>query len=146
MSFSPEINIAEQVTEVKVIGWDPASKKEIIGKATKGQEESRGKGAQSGSEMAGKVYKDPVVEEVRKPVYSQAEADRLAKAILSRISEGLVKGTGECIGVPLLKPGLTISLEGLGKRFSNPYYLDKTTHTIGTSGYKTSFSVKDNSL
>ena len=146
MSFSPEINIAEQVTEVKVIGWDPASKKEIIGKASKGQEESRGKGKQSGSEMAGKVYKDPVVEEVRKPVYSQAEADRLAKAILSRLSEGLVKGTGECIGAPTLKPGLTISLEGLGKRFSKPYYLDKTTHTIGTSGYKTSFSVKDNSL
>lgn len=146
ISFSPEINIAEQVTEVRVIGWNMASKKEIIGKASKGQEASRGKGTQTGSQMAGKVYKDPVVEEVRKPVYSQAEADRLAKAVLNRLSEGLVKGTGQCIGVPLLKPGLNIILKGLGKKFSNPYYLDKTTHTIGASGYTTSFSVKDNSI
>lgn len=143
-SFSPEINIAEQATDVKVIGWDPVSKKEIVGKATKGEEEK--KKGKSGSEMAGKIYKEKVVEEIRKPVYKQAEADALAKAILNKMSEGFVKGTGECIGLPFLKPGNTIQLESLGKKFSKKYYLEKTTHSIGVSGYKTTFGVRDNSI
>lgn len=144
-SFSPEINIAEQVTEVKVIGWNPATKKEIIGKASKGEEEKKGKG-ESGSEKAGKIYNDKVIEEIRKPVYTQAQADTMAKALLNTLSAGYVKGNGECIGLPFLKPGTTIQLEGLGKKFSKTYYIEKTTHSIGASGYKTTFSVKDNSI
>jgi phage protein D len=145
ISFAPEINIAEQVTDVKVIGWDPSSKKEIIGKASKGDEEKK-QGKSSGSEVASKVYKEEVVEEIRKPVYNQSDADKLAKAALSKLSEGLVKGSGESIGLPILKPGMNIFLGGLGANFSRPYYMEKTTHSIGTSGYKTTFSVRDNAI
>ena len=78
--------------------------------------------------------------------FFRAVADAMAKAILNKMSEGFVKGTGECIGLPLVKPGTTIQLEGIGKKFSKTYYIEKTTHSIGTSGYKTTFTVKDNAI
>ena len=36
-----------------------------------------------------------------------------------------------------------IRLGGLGKDFSRTYYVEQATHTINTSGYKTTFRVKD---
>jgi phage protein D len=129
-SFAPEVTTTDQVSEVKVIGWDPASKKEIIGSAKPTQP----------------VPGNASVEEVRKPVYSKAEADTLAAAILDEIMRGRVKGSGECLGIPVLKPGCGIELQGLGARFSKVYYLEKTTHTIGTSGYKTSFGAREADL
>ncbi len=145
-SFSPDINVAEMVAGVRVVGWDPSSKKEIIGKAMKGQEEDKKQGAQSGSEVAQQVYRGEVIEEVRKPVYNQSEADRIAKALLNQLSEGLVKGSGECPGIPVLKPGITVKVSGLGRKFSRKYYVERTTHSIGTSGYKTTFNVRGDSL
>jgi uncharacterized protein len=124
----------------------PVLKKEIVGEASPGQEVSRGKGATSASELAAKVYQGPVVEEVRCPTYDQTQADSLARSILTKRSESLLKGSGESIGLPLLKPGITINLNGLGKKFSRLYYVEKTTHRMSTSGYTTSFNVRDNTL
>jgi uncharacterized protein len=126
-SFAPEVTTADQVSEVKVIGWDAASKKEINGSA---------KSSTSGGS----------VEEVRKPVYSKAEADTLAAALLDEIMRGRVRGSGECLGLPVLKPGTGIELQGLGKKFSKVYYLEKTTHSIGSSGYKTTFTAREADL
>ncbi len=145
-SFSPELNITEQISEVKVIGWDPKAKKEIIGKATAGEEEGKKSNETSGSEMTAKIIKDKVTKEIRRPVGNQAEADKIAKSTLSKISEGLVKGSGECIGLPVLQPGIVIDLEGLGTKFSKSYYVEKTTHSIGSSGYKTTFNVRRNTI
>lgn len=126
-SFSPEITTTDQVSEVKVTGWDAKTKKEIIGSAKSNTPESG----------------NAVIEEVRKPVYTKAEADTLAASILAEIMRGRVKGSGECLGLPLLKPGLGIELAGLGKMFSKVYYLEKTTHSMGTSGYKTTFNARE---
>jgi phage protein D len=70
----------------------------------------------------------------------------MAKAHLNRLAEGLVSGSGECIGLPILRPGTTILLDGLGRRFSKTYYVEKTSHSVGTSGYRTTFSIRDNSI
>ena len=126
-SFSPELTTTDQVSEVRVMGWDAAAKQEIIGSAKAPNVSTAG----------------AAVEEVRKPVYSRAEADTLAAAILAGILRGRVRGNGESLGLPLLRPSLGIELQGLGTLFSKTYYLEKTTHTIGTSGYKTTFMVRE---
>jgi phage protein D len=146
MSFSPEVNIADQVEEVEVRGWDPKTKKEIIGKASVGDEEGRDQGRKSGSELVQGVTREKTVERVRRPVYAQEEADRLAKAILTRLAEGLVTGNGECLGLPELRAGQNVLLEGLGKKFSKPYYVEKTNHNISASGYRTTFNVKETTI
>ena len=146
MSFSPEVNIADQVEVVEVRGWDPKTKKEIVGKARVGDEAGRDKGRKSGSELVREVAKEETVKRVRRPVYTQEQADRLAKAILTRIAEGLVTGNGECLGLPELRAGKNVLLEGIGKKFRKSYYVEKTNHSISASGYRTTFNFKETTI
>jgi phage protein D len=58
----------------------------------------------------------------------------------------LVQGNGESIGLPEIMADTNVELKGLGKMFSKTYYVDQSTHTVSTSGYKTSFKVKDTTI
>jgi hypothetical protein len=145
LSFSPELNLAGQVSQVEVHGWNPAAKKEIVGKAGIGDELGKG-GGKSGGQLAQDLNNETVVERVNRPVFSQAEADQLAKAILNQHAEGLIKGRGEFLGLPELMAGRTILINGLGSKFSKSYYIESTQHSISGSGYRTTFNIKENCL
>jgi uncharacterized protein len=51
-------------------------------------------------------------------------------------------GSGSAVGDPRIRAGAIIQLEGLGLDFSGRYRVTKATHTIDTSGYRTSFEVQ----
>ncbi|MBD3922432.1 phage late control D family protein [Paenibacillus sp. PR3] len=145
--FEPEINLANQVAEVEVRGWDAKAKKEIVGKASIGDElVIRSGGGQTGGQLVQGLTRDTIRENVTFPIFSQEEADQLARSILNNHAEGLVTGTGETVGLPELLPGKTIRLMGLGSKFSKVYYLQKTVHTIGSGGYHTTFHVKESAI
>lgn len=146
VSFAPEINISEQVSKVEVRGWDVNAKKEIVGIAGQGAEPGRDPSRRSGAEFVKAVCKDAGELKVRVPVYSKQEADRRAEAILKKRSELLVQGSGESIGLPEIMADKNIELKGLGRLFSKTYYVRKSTHTIDTSGYRTTFGVKDTTI
>jgi uncharacterized protein len=153
VSFSPEIRLAEQVSQVEVYGWDVLAKKAIVGKAGKGDEPGRdatrpsGKSQSSGAEYLKKVCRDAASTlRVREPVFSQQEADQRAKAILTRRAEGFVGGRGESIGIPELRANTNVSLQGLGDFFSKTLYVRQTTHTVNASGYRTTFEVGDTTI
>ena len=57
-----------------------------------------------------------------------------------------VQGSGESIGLPELRADTNIELLGLGRELSKTYYVEQTTHTINTSGYRTTFRVKDTTI
>ena len=143
LSFTPEFNIAEQITKVEVRGWDIASKKEIVGTATAGEEPGRDSGRRSGGEVLKQVCRDQGELKVRKPVFSQQEAKRAAEAILKKRSELFVQGSGESIGLPEIRANTLIELTGMGKPFNKKYYVEQCTHTISTAGYRTTFKIKD---
>lgn len=48
---------------------------------------------------------------------SPVDAAVLAKS-MQQIMEGLYEGTGSCIGMPGLRAGLYVTIQGVGKRFS----------------------------
>jgi Bacteriophage probable baseplate hub protein len=146
LSFSPEINIAEQISKVEVRGWDVASKKEIVGTASIGEEPGRDPNRRSGAEMVKQVCKEQGELKVRIPVFSQQEAKRRAEAILKKRSELFVQGSGESIGLPEIKANTNIELTGMGKPFNKTYYVEQSTHTINASGYRTTFKVKDTTI
>jgi uncharacterized protein len=146
VSFAPEINISEQVTTVEVRGWDVAQKKEFIGKARQGDEPGRDSDGRSGAEVMKSVCRDGGELKVRAPVFSQNEADQLAKAILKKRAETFVSGSGESIGLPEIKADSNIDLRGIGRLFSRTYYVQQATHTISTGGYRTTFKVKDTTI
>lgn len=146
LSFTPEINIAEQITKVEVRGWNVATKKEIVGTASVGEEPGRDSGRRSGGEVLKQVCRDQGELKVRVPVFSQQEAKRRAEAILKKRSELFVQGSGESIGLPEIRANTNIELTGLGKPFNKTYYVEQSTHTISTSGYRTTFKVKDTTI
>jgi len=147
LSFSPEIRLSEQVTEVEVHGWNIKTKKPIVGRAKRGDEPGRDPNRASGSEYLEKVCKkEQSTLRIREPVYSQQEADERAKAILKRRAEGFVGGHGETIGIPDLKADVNVTLDGLGRFFNTTFYVRQTTHTVNSSGYRTTFEIGDTTI
>jgi len=146
LSFSPEFNIAEQIVKVEVRGWNVNTGKEIVGTAATGEENGRDSGRRSGGEMLKAVCHEQGEMKVRKPVFSQQQAKRTAESILKKRAELFVQGSGESIGIPEIRAGKNIELLGLGKPFNKTYYIEQSTHTINTSGYRTTFKVKDTTV
>jgi phage protein D len=145
VSFSPKIDTTKQISEVQVRGWDSAQQKAIVGRARRGDEHGKDRGRKSGGEAVAAMQGE-VVKYIWKPVLTQKEADDLAKSVLEKTALGYVTGSAESLGIPEIMPGKNIQLSGLGKTFSKIYYIEKVTHTISTSGYKTTFDVTENSI
>ena len=144
LNFKPEANLARQVSHVEVHGWDPLTKKEIVGKAQAGQES--GLTGTSAGQHLNSFVRDPSKRptlSLRQPVFTQAEADQRAKALLNDRSKQFLTGEGEAIGLPDLRPDRNVQLDGLGSPFSKTYYLQQTTHKIDTGGYRTRFKVEE---
>ncbi len=148
VSFSPELDIAERVYQVDVLGQDTTQQKiNIVAEATINNDEIsrmflREVVALFTSFRTGeKVTKQLISEQVKQPVISEEHAKSMAKAILLKKHEDVLKGSGESIGVPDILAGTNIDLKGLGSKFSQIYYLHKTNHSISNSGYQTTFDV-----
>jgi len=146
LSFNPELNTANQVSEVTVRGWNPGTREEIVGRARRGSEEARERERRSGGDIVESQYGAVEERVLDRPVFTQQEADILARSILNRLSEGLIRGSAGCIGIPEIRAGENIKLEGLGNKFSRKYYIERTTHTISNSGYSTTFNIKENTI
>jgi phage protein D len=138
LSFNPELNTAGQVSSVTVVGYDPKTKKAIIGKATKKPNKTGASGAATMDKFFGNVE----LKVTNKHVANQQQANTRAKSILEKSSVGLVRGSATSIGIPEIRAGATITLSKLGKTFSQKYFIEKTKHSINTSGYSTSFNVR----
>jgi uncharacterized protein len=146
LSFKPEANLAAQVSQVEVYGWDPQQKKAIVGKAVAGEESGHDPRRQSGGERLRALTKKPPVLQVRQPVFTEAEAKRRAQAILNDHAKKFLTGEAESIGLPDLLPDRNITLGNLGDPFSKTYYIQQTTHKLDSSGYRTRVKVKETSL
>lgn len=53
-----------------------------------------------------------------------------------------VQISAECVGTPVIKPGATVVITGLGSRFNQNYTVEKSIHRFGDSGYITVFNGK----
>ena len=145
-SFSTTMNTLKPASKVEVRGYDPKNKKSFIARAGTGDETSTMAGSKPGSQVvAGAFHKPRQHVEVTIPVASQAEADQHAKALFNNLGLEFITGHATSIGVPSIRSGSVVELQGLGPRFSGQYYVDRVTHTVGGSGYQMDFTVKRNS-
>jgi phage protein D len=146
-SFSPTLDASRQVSTVIVRGQDPLTRELIEGRATAGDEDTKLGGAQTGPEVRASAFggaNEWVV--VNVPVGSQAEAEQKARALYNDRAMQFVQGSGATIGLPSLRAGTVVTLDGLGKRFNGEYFVTRSTHSIGGGGYRTSFNVRKNSV
>ncbi len=140
LSFHPRINLAEQVDEVVVRGWDPEKKEVIVGKATNGRLYPKVQDHKNGADWA-KTFGKGRVLIVDLPVTTQAEANALAAARLDEISGAFVEGDGVVFRRPDITAGQMVTIEGLGKRFSGSYLVTRSVHEFTSQGLHTIFSV-----
>jgi len=127
-----------------VRGYDPATKRTIIGTATQADAAPMNQRRTGAQIAAGSFHRARQHIRVNVPVASQAEADLHARAIKNDNAMQLLTGSASTIGIPDLKPGSIVDLQGIGKRFNGFYYVSQATHSISSSGYSTDFSVQRN--
>ena len=48
----------------------------------------------------------------------------------------------ESIGLPEIRPGAKVVLEGLGNKFNGTYLVEKAAHTVDNCGYRTKFEAR----
>ena len=53
---------------------------------------------------------------------------------------------GKTVGLPKLRAGTLVNIQGIGARLSGTYFVTKTTHTLGESGYVTEFDCRREDL
>lgn len=146
VSFTPALSSAGQVSEVVARGGDPsASGTARAIEATRTWSDIGLSPTALGP--AGQADIDTGVSGIRqviKPegVRNQADAERAAEAKLRELAATLITGSGVSIGLPELRAGVTVTMVGLGARFDGTWRLTQATHTIGGSGYTTSFQAR----
>jgi phage protein D len=146
MSFRPRLQTSGVYSAVVVKAWDRTRRKKIEESARAGDEQRQEPGKEFGSQVARQVYGGAVKVISDQPVRTPAEAKKLAQAELDKSSSAVVEASGETVGLTELRPGVCITLDGLGMWFSGKYYLTKVTHTIGDGGYRSQFEAKRNAL
>lgn len=137
-----EQSIDEQVSKVTVRGWSDSEQKVI--KASSTRVDIVGTNSRTGPDLLKTL--GTFEENVYLNVEDLRDAQEKADALLNERAMKLVTGYAECIGIPEIRAGRFIKLEGLGKRLDQPYYIQSATHTIDESGYRTEFRVQGNAV
>lgn len=135
LGFKPELNIEKEVSKVQVVGLELSSdKKPIIGEATR--EDGAFDDTKEGIKRLLKKL-NSIEYKVSEPVKSKEEATKRAEYLLQSFTNNSFKAEIRSIGIPDLIPGIAVSLDGLGNKFSGDYYIEKTVHSFNEQGYET---------
>ena len=144
--FRVRLSTLSQVNKVVVRGWDIFAKEALVGLGQAGDEVSRMAGSRLGVAVAADAFGEFQDLVANRPVFSQTEADQMAKGIFNRMSLHFVKGEGEAIGNALLRAGEVVEIGKLGRRLSGLYYLTRVQHIIDGDGYRTRFDCRRNAV
>jgi phage protein D/phage baseplate assembly protein gpV len=140
--FRPRLSTAEQVDEVEVRGWDPSAKREVVGRARRGNGAPEIGLGRPGSDIARDAWGEARVAVVDQFVRSPAEADALAQATLDELASVFVEAEGTCDANPLVVPGRQVDIQGVGRRFSGICYVTRVVHEWSRDhGMTTHFTV-----
>ncbi|MFD2673193.1 phage late control D family protein [Marinicrinis sediminis] len=141
--LSIDANLSDQIAEVVVIGYDEEKTERIevkVNSVTK-----LGSNSQTGVDIMKKISsknKDYMYTNAG----SQKEAKAIAEAAMNRRAMELISGSGECVGIPELRAGRYIELEGIGKKYNTLYYLKEVVHQVDEDGYVSQFQLGGNAI
>src|SRR5215831_17742798 len=134
----------KQVSQVVVQGWDHKNKEAIVGRAQQGDELTKMNGQNLGVAIAEGAFSSSSNVVVTKPVFSQSEANQIAKGLFNEMTVDFITGEGSAIGNPDIRAGQVVEILKVGQRFSGPYYITSSTHVVSSRGYTTRFTFARN--
>jgi uncharacterized protein len=138
VQFDPTLTTARQVGKVTVRGWDSRRGEPIAKTVTR--DELTGDRSLTGDMRRAVDDREEVITD--HPVHTDDEAVQLARETLTRIVNDMVTARVSTIGLPEIRAGTVVEIDGVGERFSGRYFVTSTTHTIGESGYTTEFGCR----
>ena len=134
-------DLAHQVTEVTVTGWDTTQGSRITGRS-RGAQRGPGQG-RSGAELLSAALGDRSHQIAHLAVNSDSEAHALADAAFDERRRRFVTVRGTAEGNPALRVGTHVELTDLGPRFSNTFYVVRACHRFDLDhGYETDFTAE----
>ena len=145
IEFHPRLTTLEQVGKVSVRGWNIKDKEAVVAEAAAGSESSKMGGKTSGPSEVDSAFGQSIYTSIDWPVFSQAEADKMATGQFNNMALAYISGEGIVAGRAELRAGTVVLIEGVGERFSGNYYVTSATHMYTPhDGYRTAFSVRRN--
>ena len=116
-----------QVESIAVHGYDPKTKREVVGTA-------RGEGEIGAGTRSAKGRTLAFAGQEMQPA-DVASAEAMAKGRMRKLAEGHVVATVEMLGNPLLTPGAQVKFEKLGAQLDGTYRVERATHEFNKHGY-----------
>lgn len=138
-SFHARMVSGGQVDEVRVRGWDPINKKAIEGSTRRTRRTFEiGERREGGAVASEAFHREAKLVVAREAVYSQAQAEALAQAVLDELGNSFVLAEGSAMGDPRIRLGSEVTVERAGKQFSGTYVVTEVRH-IYEEGYRIEF-------
>ena len=138
IEFRPRVTSAEQVSTVKVRGWDPVQKQVVIGSASAGTVAAS---IRDRPNALASTFGGPTFTAVNRPLPQAPMVDGAAASIAEIISGSFAEADGVAMGNPDLKAGSTVSIGVVGDHFEGQYTLSGARHVFGENGYRTHFVI-----
>lgn len=136
--FRPRVTAGEQVGEVQVRGWDPTTKRPVVGVASARTASSRA--GVDPAALAGTFAAGPHVV-VDYPVTTQQDAEAVAAAVADRIAAAHAEASGAALGDPRLRPGVAVAVGNVGWPHDGSYTISAARHVYDETGYHTELTM-----
>lgn len=134
-------DLAHQVTEITVSGWDPIKGQRVSG-ASKGANVGPGSG-QSGAQLLTDTLGARSHHIGHLALTTLDEAKAVAAAAFDSRARHFLSLEATAEGNPALRVGTNVTLKGMGARFDNTYYVIRACHRYNLErGYETEFSAE----
>jgi phage protein D len=141
--FSVLADLSHQRTSVRVSGWDVSGKSALDEEAGESVVSAELDGKRSGSSVLSQALAERNERVAASVPLSQPEARAMAEARYRSRARGFLRGHGSADGMPSIRVGSTLDMQGLGDLFNGKYYVRVARHTFDLeNGYHTSFEVE----
>ena len=144
--FEPRVVAMGQITQTEAYGWDPKQKKNVSSSTMVSLSLSGTKALANtvpANAQVKQAYSSSAKDYVIEPnATSTPQAKAYADASFARASSSFMQAYGEIDeGDPFLVAGSTVTISGIGLRFSGNYYVTEAHHTYRHGAFRTTFSV-----
>ncbi|MDP9293728.1 MAG: VgrG-related protein, partial [Actinomycetota bacterium] len=141
-AFRPRITGAAEVKKVTVRGWDMKQKQTIVGESESPtlRSDAPASSAHGTAASDGGASGNGTLISDQAPV-TVSHATSIATSIMQRLASASIEAEGSAFGLPTLRAGINVKIEGVGTRFSGKYRLSSVTHVWRAAAYTTHFAI-----
>ena len=134
-AFRPRLT-APLVSQVEVSTWDAKNSKTLVSTQQVGDTKTATL-SDGPSALSNKFGNTKKGELVARPGLQQAEIDQIAKTLAERHAQTFAEAEGVAQGNPDLRPGVLVTVKGVGSKFDGKYRISSARHVLNHAGYRT---------